>query len=100
LAITSSLAVAGTIPTVSIEPSTTNVTVGNIVSLNINISGVTDLYGFQLDLAFTPTTLTADTLLTAVSGVTGSGTLAIVQFDAISLTCPRRGPADGQSWQA
>jgi hypothetical protein len=88
---------------------------GNSFAADLNISGVTDLYGFQLDLSFDPTILqatdvmegsflpsggdtffipgtidnnagsvvfNADTLLSAISGVNGSGKL--LQFDFIA----------------
>src|ERR1700722_10467709 len=88
---------------------------GESFAADLNISGVTDLYGFQLDLSFDPTILqatdvmegsflpsggdtffipgtidnnaglvvfNADTLLSAISGVNGSGKL--LQFDFIA----------------
>jgi Cohesin domain len=88
---------------------------GESFAADLNISGVTDLYGFQLDLSFDPTLLqatdvlegsflpsggdtffipgtidnnagsvafNADTLLSAISGVNGGGTL--LQFDFIA----------------
>jgi general secretion pathway protein D len=88
------------------------VTQGDSFAAAVNISGVTDLYGFQLDMNFDPTVLqltdvmegtflpsggntffipgtidnvagsaafNADSLLTAISGVNGGGTL--LQFD-------------------
>lgn len=41
----------------SITPSVANVTVGDVFTLDIRIAGVTDLYGWQLDLSFDPTGL-------------------------------------------
>ena len=106
-----------TSPIVSVQPATKNAAVGDPISLNINISGVTDLYAFQFDLSFAPTvlsgistsegsflptgggtffipgtvdnaggfiSLTADTLLTAISGINGGGTLATVQLSALA----------------
>ena len=85
-------------------------------SLDIAVTGVSDLYAFQFDLGFDPTILavtsetkgsflpsggatvfipgtidnvggavsnTADTLLTAIAGVSGSGTLAVIDFQVL-----------------
>lgn len=105
-------------PTVlSIVPVTQTVGIGSMVTLDVNISGVTDLYGFQFDLSFAPSVLsanattegpflpsggttffvpgtidntngtisaTADTLIGAISGVSGDGTLAVVTFTALA----------------
>lgn len=43
----------------SISPSNETVTVGDTFTLDINISGVTDLYAFQFDLGFDPLFLAA-----------------------------------------
>lgn len=48
--------VAGTI---SVEPSFTSVTLGNPVSVNLDVSGVLDLYAFQFDVGFDPAVLSA-----------------------------------------
>ncbi len=45
--------------TVSIDPSSTTVGVGNTFSLNVDIADVTDLYAFQFDVGFDPTLLAA-----------------------------------------
>jgi Cohesin domain len=101
---------------ISIDPTTQTTTTGSIVSVDVVISNVSDLYGLEFDLNFNPSVLqavsstegsfltnggdtffipgvndnlagtvfgTADTLLTAVSGVSGSGELAVFTFDAI-----------------
>jgi hypothetical protein len=101
---------------VSIDPTTQTTSTGSVVTVDVNISNVSDLYGYQFDLAFNPNVLqavsssegpflatggstffipgsndnlggtvfaTADTLLTAVSGVSGSGELAVFTFDAV-----------------
>lgn len=115
------IVVATTMPvhatTLSIFPSFLNVTVGQSFSLDIQIDGVADLYGFQFDLGFDPTILsatsitegaflalggdtlyidgmidnasgtvsnTADVLNGAVPGVSGTGILATVHFDALA----------------
>jgi Cohesin domain len=89
---------------------------GDTVTVEVDISDVSDLYAFQFDLIFDPTIMsdssstegpflpgggatffipgtidnvngavsqTADTLLSAVAGVNGSGALAFFQFSAI-----------------
>ena len=91
---------------------------GGLVRVAVSASGVTDLYGYQFSLNFTPTVLHAvsvtegpflasggatffdggttnntagqvsfvfDTLLTAVSGVTGNGVLAVISFSALQF---------------
>lgn len=45
------------IPLLSVTPSLSNVTVGDMFSLDVRITGVTDLYGWQLDMDFGPTGL-------------------------------------------
>ena len=105
-------------PTAILSPdtSTPTVSIGNTAVVNVDITGVSDLYAFQFDLdfntavlsatsvsegAFMPTggatffipgtidnvggsvAANADTLLTAISGVSGSGTLASLDFTAI-----------------
>ena len=104
-------------PILSIQPVTTNASVGDTVTLDVNISNVTDLFAFQFDVSFDPTVLNtvsvtegsllptggstfflggtidnvggtiannADSLIGAISGVTGSGTLAVLQFTAFA----------------
>jgi general secretion pathway protein D len=46
-------------PILSIMPVTQTVSAGNDLTLDVNISGVADLYAFQLDLSFSPTVLAA-----------------------------------------
>jgi hypothetical protein len=91
---------------------------GGLVRVAVSASGMTDLYGYQFSLNFTPTVLHAvsvtegpflatggatffdggttdnvggqvsfifDTLLTAVSGVNGSGVLAVINFSALQF---------------
>jgi len=104
-------------PILSIVPVTQTVSTGSSATLDVNISDVTDLYGFQFDLSFAPSILsangttegpflpsggttffvpgtidntngtistTADTLIGAISGVNGGGTLAFVTFTALA----------------
>jgi hypothetical protein len=101
---------------ISIDPTTQTTSTGNVVTVDVAISNVSDLYGYQFDLGFNPSVLqavssaegpflatggstffipgtndnlggtvlaTADTLLTAINGVNGSGELAVFTFDAI-----------------
>jgi len=103
-------------PVVSIQPATESVQAGGSFSVNIMVSGITDLYAFQFDIGFDPTILsatevtegaflpmggstfflpptvnngsgqilgTADSLLTAISGVSGSGVLATIEFHGV-----------------
>ena len=61
LLLVSSLAVAPVFaaPIISIQPATQNVSVNDTVSVNVTITDVTDLYGFQFDLSFSPAVLAA-----------------------------------------
>jgi hypothetical protein len=110
-----SLATAQT-ANLSIDPTTQAISTGHVVTVDVDIANVSDLYGYQFDLTFDPSILqavsstegpflasggdtffiagtndnvggtvsaTADTLLTAVSGVSGTGELAQFTFDAI-----------------
>ena len=45
---------AQAVPLLSVTPSLSNVTIGDVFSLDIQISGVSDLFGWQLDLGFGP----------------------------------------------
>ncbi len=102
--------------TLSVDPTTQTTSIGSVVTVDVSISNVTNLYGYQFDLTFNPSILqavsssegpflasggstyfipgtndnvggtvaaTADTLLTAVNGVSGSGELAVFTFDAV-----------------
>lgn len=97
--------------------SPADVSQGSTFAVDVNISGVADLYAFQLDLDFDPSVLSltsvsegvflpsggstffipgtidnvggsvtgnADTLLTAISGVSGTGTLIVFDFNALT----------------
>jgi general secretion pathway protein D len=109
-----STSIAGTISIVG-PPSSVNI--GDTFTVDVGVTGGTDLYAFQFDLTFNPTLLsavsvlegaflpsggttffvpgaidnlggtvaaTADTLIGAVPGVTGGGTLAEFQFAALA----------------
>jgi adhesin HecA-like repeat protein len=100
---------------VAITTSAPTVAAGGSFTLDVDVTGAADLYGFQFDLSFDPTavsagaasegallpsggttffiagtndntngvvTATADTLIGALSGVNGSGTLASFVFTA------------------
>lgn len=101
---------------ISIQPTNLLINAGQSFSLAVNASNVTDLFAYQLDVAFDPTKiaatsitegaflpsggttffipgtidnvngtidLNADTLIGAIPGVTGSGTLLTFQFTAL-----------------
>jgi hypothetical protein len=103
--------------TLSIDPTSQSTSTGTVVTVDVDIANVTNLYGYQFDLTFNPSVLsavsssegsflttggnstffipgtndnvdgvvlaTADTILSAVPGVNGSGELAVFTFDAI-----------------
>jgi hypothetical protein len=100
-------------PIISIVPDASTVNQGDTFFLDINISGVTDLYGFQFDVLYDPTILTANETVDGgflagaqfipgdtstpgnigftigflsgeVPGISGDGTLARVSFTAAS----------------
>jgi len=101
---------------ITIDPTTQTTSTGTVVTVDVDITNVTNLYGYQFDLTFNPSILqavsstegtflpsggatffipgtndnvggtvsaTADTLLTAVNGVSGTDELAVFTFDAI-----------------
>ena len=103
--------------TVSILPPNLDIVAGQTFSVDIAISGVTDLYAYQFDLGFDPSVImsagvsegpflatggstffldgaidniggsvssTADSLLTAISGVSGDGIIARAKFKGLS----------------
>jgi hypothetical protein len=100
----------------SIDPTTQTTSTGTVITVDVDVANVTDLYGYQFDLTFNPNVLqavsssegsflssggstffingsndnvggtvsaTANTLISAESGVGGSGQLAVFTFDAI-----------------
>jgi Cohesin domain len=102
--------------TLSVDPTTQTTSTGTVVTVDVDIANVRNLYGYQFDLTFNPRILqavsstegsflssggntffipgtndnvggtvgaSADTLLTAINGVSGSGGLAVFTFDAI-----------------
>src|ERR1700730_9467721 len=50
------------LPVLSIDPVSSTVTANANLTLDVNISDVTNLYGFQFDLAFSPGTLSASSI--------------------------------------
>jgi Cohesin domain len=101
---------------ISIQPTNLLINAGQSFSLAVNASNVTDLFAYQLDVAFDPTKiaatsitegaflpsggttffipgtidnvngtidLNADSLIGAIPGATGSGTLLTFQFTAL-----------------
>jgi len=102
--------------TVSIQSTGVAIFPGDLFSVDVGVSNISDLYAFQFDLTFDPAiisataisegaflpssgatfffpgtidniggaiTFNADTLLGAVSGASGSGVLATIQFSAL-----------------
>jgi hypothetical protein len=100
----------------TLAPFTQTVAPGSTFSVDVNISGAADLYGFQFDVLFDPNIVaavsssegsflsqggstffipgtndnaggtvaaTANTLISPVPGVTGSGNLAVLTFEAL-----------------
>jgi cohesin domain-containing protein len=100
----------------SVSPNSETVGTGSTFTVEVDVTGVADLYGYQFDLAFNPNVLqavsssegtflpsagstyfvpgtndnvngnvsaTADTLISAVPGANGSGSLAFFIFQAI-----------------
>ena len=104
-------------PVLSVFPATSTVSTGNAITLDINITGASDLYAFQFDLNFNPSFVsavsvaegplltsggstffipgtidnvggtvaaTADSLETAIPGVTGDGILAVLTLQGVA----------------
>jgi general secretion pathway protein D len=49
--------------TISLQPSGSTATLGDAVTVDVNISGLTDLYAFQFDIGFNPAVLSAATVI-------------------------------------
>jgi hypothetical protein len=100
-------------PVLSVVPASSTVNVGSSISYDINISNVTDLYAYQFDLTFNHAIVSAvsitegsfltsffipgaidntggtiagnaDTLIGAVPGISGSGTLAVLTLQGVA----------------
>jgi Cohesin domain len=101
----------------SVEPTSQSVSAGSVFNVDVNVSKVSDLYGYQFDLTFNPNVLsavsssegsflttggnstffisgtndntngivsaTADTIVSAVPGVTGAGNIVVFTFEGI-----------------
>jgi Cohesin domain len=100
----------------SLDPTTQTTSTGTVITVDVDVANVTDLYAYQFDLTFNPNILqavsssegsflssggstffingsndnvggtvaaTADTLVSAVGGVGGSGQLAVFTFDVV-----------------
>ncbi|MGA2117246.1 MAG: cohesin domain-containing protein [Bryobacteraceae bacterium] len=63
--------------TISVEPPTPTVTAGQSFTLSVEISGATDLYGYQFDLGFDPTVLEATSVTEGAFLGTGGPTIFI-----------------------
>jgi Cohesin domain/PEP-CTERM motif len=63
--------------TISILPATSPVTVGQVFTLSVDISGATDLYGYQFDLGFNPAILTATSVTEGPFLATGGATIFV-----------------------
>ena len=70
-------------PILSIEPGTSTVNQGDTFFLDINITNVTDLFGFQFDILCDPTILTANETVEGGFLSTGGSTL-FIPGDAVS----------------
>jgi hypothetical protein len=47
---------------ISVQPQTSSIPEGNTLSVNVGVSGASDLYAFQFDITFSPTVLHAATV--------------------------------------
>jgi hypothetical protein len=61
--------------TISIQPSVSAVTAGQVFTLSVEISGATDLYGYQFDLGFNPAILEATSVTEGAFLGTGGPTI-------------------------
>jgi hypothetical protein len=117
LLIFSGCAFADASAVVSLQPTSSTISTGDIATVDVDISGVNDLYAYQFDVLFGAATVfaasenegsfllgggttffvpgavdnvggsvtaTANTLIGAISGVDGSGTLVVLQFAGVA----------------
>ena len=70
-------AFADGVPILSIAPSSSTVSPGNSISLDVIVSSVTDLYAFQFDLSFDPGTVSAVSIIEG-GFLPGGGTTAFI----------------------
>ena len=66
-----------------VTPDLSNVTVGNAFTLDIEISGVLNLYGWQMDLGFSPSGLVNASLVNQGSFLGAGQTFGVVKVDNI-----------------
>jgi hypothetical protein len=71
------IAVGDTIPNISIQPTAKSVLAGSMVSLDVTVSGITNLYGLQFDLSFNPAFLSATSISEGALLPTGGSTFFI-----------------------
>ena len=65
------------VPILSIAPSSSTVSAGSNVVLDVNIANVTDLFAFQFDLSFAPGTVSAASIVEGAF-LAGGGTTAFI----------------------
>ncbi|HEY6185539.1 MAG TPA: cohesin domain-containing protein, partial [Terriglobales bacterium] len=92
---------ADSIPLLSISPASSSITAGSAITLDVNISNVTDLYGFQFDLSFAPGILAANSVTEGAFLASGGSTFFLpgpidnatgtISFTANSLFGPGPG---------
>ena len=97
--------VSSATPTLSIEPPSQNVNVGEGFSLQVSVTNVADLFAYQFDIAFDPSVLAAQSITegTFLSGggstffVPGSidNTAGLISFTANALFGPITGVDGG-----
>src|SRR5450759_3495632 len=49
--------------TISLQPSATTLTLGSPLTVDVNVSGLTDLYAWQFDIGFNPAVLSATSVI-------------------------------------
>ncbi|MGA2119956.1 MAG: cohesin domain-containing protein [Bryobacteraceae bacterium] len=63
--------------TISVQPAAPTVTVGQSFTLSVDISGASDLYGYQFDLGFDPSVLEATSVTEGAFLGTGGPTIFV-----------------------
>lgn len=64
----------------SVQPNATNVNVGDTASLTVQITGATDLYGYQFDIGFDPSILAANAVSEGAFLASGGSTTFLPGF--------------------
>ena len=62
---------------ISVQPSTLTVTPGQSFTLTVQVSGISDLYGYQFDLGFDPTVLAATSVAEDLFLASGGPTIFV-----------------------